>query len=162
MEDLENKDLDARVYEVGYLLAPTIPEGEAPVVYNSLKELIASFDGEIISDEMPKMIGLAYAMPKVLQNVRHKFDTAYFGWIKFSMDPEKVLKLKKKLDLDLNFIRFLILKTVKENTIATKRFVHRDVAHRRLPVMRKKGGSEDAVPINKEEIDKEIEAMVKV
>ena len=164
MEDLENKDkdLDARVYEVGFLLAPTIPEGEVPAVYGFLKELVASFGGEIISDEMPKMIGLAYTMSKVLQNVRHKFDMAYFGWIKFSTDPEKVLELKKKLDLDLNFVRFLTIKTVKENTIATKRFMHRDMVHRRPPVMKKKEGAENIIPINKEEIDKEIDAMVEI
>ena len=160
MEDLENKDLNARVYEIGYLLAPTIPEEEMSAVYGSLKELVASFGGEIISDEMPKMIGLAYAMPKILKNIRHKFDMAYFGWIKFSMDPEKVLELKKKLDLDLNIIRFLTIKTVKENTIATKRFMHRDMAYRRPPVIKKKEEAENAVPINKEEIDKEIDAMV--
>jgi len=161
MEDLENKGLDARVYEVGYLLAPTISEGEVLAVYGFLKELVASFGGEIISDEMPKIIGLAYTMSKVLQNVRHKFDMAYFGWIKFSTDPEKVLELKKKLDLDPNVIRFLIMKTVKENTIATKRFAHRET-YRRLPVVKKKEEAESAVPINKEEIDKEIDAMVKV
>ena len=160
MEDLENKDLNARVYEIGYLLAPTIPEEEMSAVYGSLKELVASFGGEIISDEMPKMIGLAYAMPKILKNIRHKFDMAYFGWMKFSMDPEKVLELKKKLDLDLNIIRFLTIKTVKENTIATKRFMHRDMAYRRPPVIKKKEEAENAVPINKEEIDKEIDAMV--
>lgn len=160
MEDLENKDSNARVYEVGFLLTPTISEDEMPAVYGSIKELVASFGGEIISDELPKMIGLAYAMSKVLKNIRHKFDSAYFGWIKFSMDPEKVLELKKKLDLDLNIIRFLTMKTVKENTIATKRFAHRE-GYRRSPVMKKKEGSEEsAAPINKEEIDKEIDAMV--
>jgi len=162
MEDLENKDLDTRVYEVGYLLVPTISEEEIPAVYGSIKEFITSFGGEIISDEMPKMIGLAYIMSKIFQNIRNKFNSAYFGWVKFSMNMKKVLELKKKLDLDPNILRFLILKTVKENTIATKRFARRDMARRRSPVMKRKGESEDVVPINKEEIDKEIDAMIEV
>jgi ribosomal protein S6 len=108
---------------------------------------------------MPKKINLAYQMQKTLQNVINKFNSAYFGWVKFSMEPEKVLELKKKLDLDPNIIRLLIIKTVKENTIAAKRFVHRDML-RRKPLTMKKEGEEEAAPINKEEVDKEIDAMV--
>lgn len=109
---------------------------------------------------MPKMIPLAYSMLKVVSNVRSKFNTAYFGWVKFFMDPEKVLELKKKLDLDPNMIRFLILKTVKENTLASKRFVGKDSAYRKNTP--KKDDGAEALPINKEEIDKEIDAMVAV
>src|SRR3989338_4742757 len=154
-------DFDARVYELGYLLAPTIKEEDVPVNYGNLKELISSFGGEIIADEMPKMMNLAYFMTKVVSNIRNKFNTTYFGWTKFIMEPEKVLELKKHLDLDSNFVRFLILKTVKENTIAAKRFVRGDIVHRRPP-MKKNRDDEVIVPMNKEEIDKEIDALVAV
>ena len=59
---MEEKDIDSRIYEVGYLLVPAISEEELPVVYGNLKELVASFGGNIISDDMPKMLGLAYPM----------------------------------------------------------------------------------------------------
>lgn len=151
-------DANSRVYELGYLLVPTISETDLPVIYGNLKELVSSLSGVAISDEMPKMINLAYAMTKVVSNVRNKFNTAYFGWVKFTMDSDKVLDLKKKLDLDSNVIRFLILKTVRENTIATKKFM-RGETHRR-PMYKKNENNETAVPINKEEIDKEIDALV--
>src|SRR3989344_8989196 len=93
---------DSRVYELGYLLVPTIPEEDVPVIYGNLKELVSSLGGSAISDEMPKMIPLAYAMTKVVNNARGKFNTAYFGWMKFTMGAEAVLELKKKLDLDPN------------------------------------------------------------
>lgn len=158
-EILENTN--SRVYELGYLLTPTIAEEDIAVVFGNLKELVSSLEGIVISDEMPKMMPLAYAMAKVIANARHKFNTAYFGWIKFTMDSDKILELKKKLDLDPNFVRFLILKTVKENTIAAKRFTRGDVARRKLRV-KKSENDETAVPINKEEIDKEIDALVAV
>ena len=157
----ETNSTDPRVYEVGYLFVPTISLEDLPVNYGDLKELIASFDGKIISDDMPKMINLAYTMLKVVANVRSKFDTAYFGWVKFEMDPQKVLELKKKLDLSPTIIRFLIIKTVKENTIATKRFAFRDSAHKK-PVTKKEEGTAENVEVNKEELDKEIDAMIAV
>jgi ribosomal protein S6 len=159
-KNVTEEEANSRIYEVGYLLVPTISEEDLPVVFGNLKELVSALGGIHISDEMPKMIQLAYKMVKVVSNVRNKFNTAYFGWIKFTMDSDKVLELKKKLDLDPNFIRFLILKTVKENTIAAKRFVRGEI-HRK-PKTLKNENNEVAVPINKEEIDKEIDAMVAV
>ncbi len=151
-------DANSRVYEIGYLLVPTIDQEEVPATFGNLKDLISSFGGEVISDEMPKMISLAYPMLKVVSNVRNKFSTAYFGWTKFTMEAPKVLELKKKLDFDPLYIRFLILKTVKENTIAAKKFIRTD-SHRK-PKTEKTEGQEVASPINKEEIDKEIDALV--
>lgn len=151
------EDKTERVYELGYLLVPTLSETDMPVVFGNLKELVSSLGGVAIADEMPKMIPLAYEMVKVVTNVRNKFKTAYFGWVKFTMDANSILELKKKLDLDPNFIRFLILKTVKENTIAAKRYVRRETYTRPTT---KKNENEVAVPINKEEIDKEIDALV--
>ena len=152
------KDTNSRVYELGYLLVPSISEEDLPVVYGNLRELVMSLGGVGISDEVPKMITLAYAMSKVIANVRNKFNTAYFGWTKFTMDSDKVPELKKKLDLNPNFIRFLIIKTVKENTIAAKRFVRGET--RRRPRADRNSESGTAVPINKDEIDKEIDALV--
>ena len=169
MSDAENKDnieakeeteANSKVYEFGYLLVPTIAPDDVPINYGNLKELVSSFGGEVISDEMPKMINLAYSISKVTSNVRSKFTTAYFGWIKFTMSSDKVLELKKSLDLDPKIIRFLLLKTVKENTIAAKRFVRGETYKR--PIMKKSTENETVVPINKEEIDKEIDALVAV
>ncbi|MCM2338846.1 MAG: 30S ribosomal protein S6 [Burkholderiales bacterium] len=157
--NIEGVETNTRIYEVGYLLLSSISLEDMPVVYGNLKDLIVSLGGEIISDEMPKTIPLAYTMTKVIQNIRNKFDTAYFGWVKFEMSPDKVLELKKKLDLDVNFLRFLILKTIRENTIAAKRFVHKD-SRRKTTSSKKEGENETVLPIDKEEIDKEIDAMV--
>jgi len=121
MSKVETKDeneieveANSRVYELGYLLVPTLEENDVPVVFGNLKELVSSLGGMAVSDEMPKMLTLAYPMVKVVANLRNKFKTAYFGWVKFILDSDKILELKKRLGLDPNFIRFLILKTVKE------------------------------------------------
>ncbi len=153
-----NNSSDARVYEVSYLLSSDINENDVPAEYGNLKELISSLGGEFISDEMPKNIELAYTISKVIKNIRHKFDNAYFGWFKFIMDADKVLELKKKLDLDAKIVRHLIIKTVRENTIYSKKFVKSTFVAKRGSDTT--GENETPVEINKEEIDKEIDAMV--
>lgn len=158
IKDKNGVKKDIKVYELGYLLVPSIPPEDVSVNYGNIKELVLSSGGEIISDEMPKSIVLAYAMTKVISNIRSKFNTAYFGWTKFTIEPEKVLEIKKKLDLDQTIVRFLMLKTVKENTIAAKRFMRGDMEYHR-PAIRK-SAKETAVPMNKEAVDKEIDALV--
>jgi len=158
-DKIESEDL--QVYEVGYLLVPTIREEEVPAFYGNLKELVSTLEGKIISDEMPIIINLAYSMQKTVQNVRNKYDTGYFGWVKFFMSKENISDLKKKLEQDANIIRFLIIKTVKENTIAAKRFAHKDVPRKKISTI-KSGEHTEGAPIDKEEIDKEIDAMVAV
>ena len=160
MEETEVKDgemSDARVYEVSYLLTPSTEEGHISAEYGNLKELISSLGGAHIADEMTRNIELAYTISRVIQNIKHKFDNAYFGWFKFTMDAEKVLELKKKMDLDTKIIRHLIIKTVRENTMSPKKFVRSDLK-KYTPKTRAEGI--EAPEINKEEIDKEIDAMV--
>lgn len=158
----KNEGNDKRVYELGYLLVPTVKEEDISVAYGNLKDLLVSLGGVVITDEMPKMMPIAYSMEKVVTNVRNKFNTAYFGWVKFYMDAGEVLSLKSKLDLNPNFLRFLILKTVKENTIASKRFIRGEGSYRK-DFSAKKDKEEGVVTeINKEEIDQEIDAMVAV
>ena len=161
--DLQNKgenESDSRIYEVGYLLVPSVKEEEVPARYGNFKGLVTSVGGEVISDEIPRMQPLAYSMTKVIGNIPTKFQTAYFGWTKFTMDPSQVAELKKKLTLDESVLRFLIIKTVRENTVVGRRFAHRDAAPRKPFTAKREESGEKAVPINKEEIDKEIDAMV--
>jgi len=160
-KDKENLDLDLdlaeeKIYEVGYLLLPNLTEEEIPAIFGDLKELISSFGGKMISDEMPSLIDLAYPMIKVIANKNNKFQNAYFGWLKFYLSPEKINDLKKKLDLDTNILRFLIIKTVKENTLAGRRF---GSFHKKKNITLGKE-KETIVEMSTEEIDKEIEAMV--
>lgn len=162
LEDkLQDDNKEVAVYEIGYLLIPTISEEELTVAYTELKNTIIDEGASIIIDDMPKMIDLSYMMSKVIQNVKSKFNNAYFGWIKFEINKKDILNIKKKFSLNPLILRFLVLKTVRENTIASKKFSHKDVYRRKTPLYKK----EEEIPgaeINKEEIDKEIDALVAV
>ena len=160
MENEDKNEVDGRIYEVGYLLVPVITEENLPAEYGNLKEMVSSMGGNIIADEMPRFIDLAYEMAKDVENKRSKFNTAYFGWIKFEMDPESLSKLKDSMTLSEKIIRFLIIKTVRENTIASRKPMDRRGEFMKKKPAGVKGDEAPAPEINKEEIDKQIDAMV--
>lgn len=105
------------VYEVSYLLLPSLALEQVPLEVTSIKEVISSRGGAVISDEDPILIDLAYPMTKVVQTLRHKATTGYFGWIKFEMTSGGIEAVKKALDANDKILRYLIIKTVRENTL---------------------------------------------
>lgn len=105
------------VYEVSYLLLPTLSQEQVPGKVAGIKEALTSFGATLISDEDPVLIDLAYQMVKVVQTTRHKADEGYFGWVKFELEKSKINGVKKFLDEHHDVLRHLIIKTVKENTL---------------------------------------------
>jgi len=105
------------VYEVSYLLLPSLALEQVPAKVASLKKILTSAGGQVISDENPILIDLAYPMVKIIQTTRHKCNMGYFGWIKFEVAKKGLEEIKKNLDLDNEILRYLIIKTVRENTL---------------------------------------------
>lgn len=157
--NIKTESKKERVYELGFLLLSTISEENVPGVFGDIKELILSQGGEIISSEMPRLIHLAYVMEKTIENVKKKFDTAYFSWIKFQIQAGSLAGIKKQLSLNPEIIRFLLQKTVRENTLAPRKF-NRSASMRYRGSSGSKEEKEESMPIDKEKIDEEIEALV--
>jgi hypothetical protein len=44
-------------------------------------------------------------------------EKGYFGWIKFQLSSENIDSVKKFLDNNVDVLRYLLIKTVKENTL---------------------------------------------
>lgn len=111
---------EGKIYEISYILDGRLDESKAAEKAEAFKKDIASLDGSFISEETPYVRELSYEMTRVVNNVNVRFTEGYFGWVKFEMIPAKVEELNKKLKLDEEVVRFLILKTVKGNDIFTK------------------------------------------
>ena len=105
------------VYEVSYLLLPSIAEEQISAKTLALKEILEKAGSSIISDENPVLIDIAYPMTKVVGTVRHKANSGYFGWIKFEIEALGISKVKKAFESNDDVLRFLIMKTVRENTL---------------------------------------------
>jgi len=108
---------EPRVYEVGYLLAPTVNEGDLANERDTLVALITKFKGIVISEEQPQLIDLAYDMTKMINNKKHTYSQAYFGWIKFDVTPDVIEALTDEVEAIESLVRSIMIKTERENTL---------------------------------------------
>lgn len=146
---------EGNVYELGFLLVPEITEEKLPEAFGAIKEVVMKHGAVAISEEFPKQIALAYTIERSFKNKIERYNEAFFSWIKFELDAEKVKALDAELRLRGDVVRFLLVKTVRENTMSAKR---------PMGIRRKTTGSKEKDPnapeMNKEEIDREIDALV--
>ena len=153
----EEKEIRLGVYEVGYHMLPTIAEENLGGEVTLFKDMFTENGATFISDEYPKLIELAYEMSRSIENKKQKFSYGYFGWVKFECTTDQAQAIKASLDKNEKLIRFLMIKTVRENTMSVKRSYSKDSSRSRRPAQKSK---EESAPINEETIDKEIDALV--
>jgi len=156
IEEVEEKDARVNVYEVGYLMIPSIAEESLGEEVTLFKDSLSGKGAVFISDEYPKMMELAYEMTRSIANKNQKFLYGYFGWVKFECTGEQALSIKAMLDKNEKLIRFLLIRTVRENTMSPKRAYGKQDGSKRRSSSKK----EESLPINEEVIDKEIDALV--
>ncbi|MFZ2523553.1 MAG: 30S ribosomal protein S6 [Minisyncoccia bacterium] len=163
-KQIEEKMDVMTVYELSYILLPSLAESEIPAKVGSLKDLITQAGGAIVSFEDPVLIDLAYPMTRVTPTTRVKVGGGYFGWIKFELSGEEVGKIKNKLDSDGEVVRFLLIKTVKENTLVNgKMNLAREEKQRKEEEVLEEVGvipEEIAKEVSTEEVDKSIDELV--
>ena len=121
MQENNETTVDSRVYEVSFIFDNKLDEGAALEKENAVKQSIATLGGSFISEEAAYMRELAYEMIRVQNNVNIRFNEGYFGWIKFTAQADSVKSLDKTLKDDEQVVRYLVVKTVAENTVYTKR-----------------------------------------
>ncbi len=150
MEEILNK----KVYELGYHMLPNLSEEELAKAVDSIKKNLENLKAEIISEQYPQMTNLAYDIVKEIDNKNHKFANAYFGWVKFEIEASKVEDLNQAVDKNLNIIRFLLIKTVRENTLSGIKIANKSSSKRHVSEV------EATTPIDEVEVDKKIDEMI--
>jgi ribosomal protein S6 len=147
---------ESKVYEVGYLLVPTISPEHLAKEVDALKAVIEKAGAKFISEEAPKSRSLAYKMVKVVGAKRHTFDTAYFGWVKFELTSDKVQSIDKAFKESAKVIRHLLITTVAENTIYGPKVLKEKVEEKPkdAPIIA------PTADISLEEIDKAVEKII--
>ena len=151
---------DNRIYEVGFHIVPSIPEEKLSSELTAIKDVLEKNGAVFISEEFPKLKPLSYQMTKVLGPKHLKFDTAYFGWVKFEMAPENIDTVKKALELSETILRFLIIKTVRESTLSVIKPAYRPAEVKPIPGLDIKKDAPVKSPVSDAELDKTIDALV--
>lgn len=155
VEVVEAEGAKVSVYEVGYIIVPTVAEENLGGEVTLFKDTLSEHGVTFISDEYPKMMELAYEMSRSIANKKQKFSYGYFGWVKFECTTVQAKVIKDMLDKNEKLIRYLMIKTVRESTMSSKRPYGKPEGSKRRVTK-----SEESGPINEEVIDKEIDALV--
>lgn len=125
-DSLENTNvLEPRVYEFSYLLVPSLSEEDLDSEIQAMNQLITQLGGSHIASDHPQLIDLAYDMTRVIENKNYKFSQGYFGWFKFELAPSQLAEIKTALEKNLNIIRFLLITTVRDNTVFSKKLSYK-------------------------------------
>lgn len=152
---------ELKVYEVGFHLVPSISEEQVAVELADIKKSIEKNGGIFLSEEAPKLHPLAYEIAKKVGGVNRKFTQAYFGFIKFEAAGETVVNIKTDLDKKDSIIRFIMIKTIKDNTLYGLRVARSEGSGKAIRKPTKEEAGKGAVsPVAEAEIDKEIENLV--
>ncbi|MFH1473056.1 MAG: 30S ribosomal protein S6 [bacterium] len=114
-----------QVYELSYLLLPSIPEENLPAVVTSLQNIIEKAGGQIFDSEAPFKRGLAYQMSKIVGASNYIVKEAYIGWLKFDDSPSKIAEINIAVEAIPEVLRFLLVKAPRETvfTFASTRVI---------------------------------------
>ncbi len=143
---------ETKMYEIGYLLAPLIPEDKLDEEIFVLRKAIEDRKCLITSEERAKTRKLAYPVKKAPLG---SFDSAYFGWIKFIADAESSREIAEVLSKKPNIIRFLLIESDKEEAPRKER-------GKAVGANKEAAGDETAIKteVKPEEIDKKLEELL--
>jgi ribosomal protein S6 len=157
MQEEKDENSEPKIYELGFLIVASMSEEKLPEAVSKIKAVIEEEGGLFITEEYPKSRPLSYEMAKKVDVKRTVFKQAYFGWAKFELNPERLSIIKKRLEENPEILRFLLIKTVRESTLASHRvFLKKD----RVSIYKKPSEVISVETPSQEEIDKSIDKLV--
>lgn len=103
-----------QVYELGYLILPSVAEENLSEVVTRLKNIVKKAGGTELAGEDPFKMDLAYEMSKVVSARKYVVTEAYLGWTKFELEPSELALLNDEIKKVDEVLRFLLIKTPRE------------------------------------------------
>jgi len=100
-------DKENKTYEINYLITPLIPEDKVAEEAAVLRKIIEDNKGFVVGEDQPKTQKLSYPIKK--------FDSAYYGWFKFSAGAESIDNIKNGFNKNEKILRALVTEAGKEN-----------------------------------------------
>ena len=106
-------------YECAYHVLPTVAEGEVESVRNAIIAHIEKAGGIVQLEEAPQRCDLAYDIEKYIEGKNRKFSSAYFGWVRFALDPAAIETVAGEIEYESSILRYLIIRLTKHEAEQT-------------------------------------------
>ncbi len=100
-------------YELAFHVLPTVAEGEVSAVFDRIKAAITTAGGHVTTEEAPARFDLAYEIVKFLEGRNRKFGSAYFGWVRFNAEANKIAEITEAVEGTKEILRHLIIRLTK-------------------------------------------------
>jgi ribosomal protein S6 len=117
-------------YELAFHLLPTVAEEEVKTLESELQSLITNAGGTVGLTEAAQRFDLAYELTKMIDGKYRRFETAYFGWIRFTALPESVEALMQEVEAMPAVLRSLLVRLTRQEE-ANPFYLHEALAARK-------------------------------
>jgi len=163
-EDKEEDTTLTTKYELGYHLVPSLGEDDLALRVTELQKAITAEGGSVISEGQPQTCTLSYQMRKMRGGRWDKYDSTFFGWIRFEAPASAMEGLKEALDTDEHLVRYLLIKLdpialMPEPVRAPRQEESTEVVVEPKELV-KKQDDEEKGEVSEEELDKQIEQLI--
>ena len=103
-----------QVYELCYLILPSVAEDALSSVVDKIKEAISKSEGKDFDSEIPFKHPLSYQMSKSVGASKYVVNDAYIGWIKFEIEISKIVDIEVDMKKISEVLRFIIVKAPRK------------------------------------------------
>lgn len=133
--EVSTENFDERnAYELAFHILPTVVEGEVNSVFDTLKAHITQM-GEIFDEEKPERVELAYPIVKSAEGKNRKYASAYFGWVRLSLNADKVAELLEEINAMPEMLRSIMVKLTAFEEAHPYRFHENRKSHKMVEVV---------------------------
>lgn len=157
-EGLTQAKNEVPVYEVGFHLIPTISEEAVSSTVEKIRSVLKS--AEVISEQFPARMPLAYTVERSVQGKREKYTESYFGFIKFAAEREVAPALTEALRGMKEILRFIVISTSREDAPNPRHAVFASARLEGETIKKPEQAPEKPAEVSEEELDKSIDALV--
>jgi len=162
-EENNTEAANVQVYELGFHILPTVVADDLEKEVGVLRKAIEKRGGSFITEGLPESVSLAFPMFINNGGKKTKYETAYFGWMKFEMEPAKAVLLEEE-DLKANkqVLRYSLVKTTREETRAQLQTEQNTILRevKTTGTLEKKETVEEGGEVSEVDLKKSIEDLV--
>jgi ribosomal protein S6 len=160
VEDKKEEERAARIYELGFHVAPTVPEEKVGAEVTAIRDVLQKEGAVMIAEEFPKQRLLSYPMRKRASGRNLAFTNAYFGWMKYEAPIGGAKRLEAALKGLENILRCIVVETVREQTVVVPRVQRVEAKRARREAPHVAPLQPPPVPVSDAELEKSLQKII--